>query len=57
MDSSSKPPIIFPKNHKKIIPGKATSSASSKGNVRVIVAPPAVGYLLTCLIYAIRLFQ
>ncbi|VIO87635.1 Uncharacterized protein BM_BM8490 [Brugia malayi] len=39
-DTSSKPPIIFPKGHKKV-PGKATSLGSSKGNVRVIVAPPA----------------
>uniref|UniRef100_A0A0R3S4N9 Ovule protein n=1 Tax=Elaeophora elaphi TaxID=1147741 RepID=A0A0R3S4N9_9BILA len=40
-DSSSKPPIIFPKGNKKTIPGKAASAGSSKGNVRVIVAPPA----------------
>ncbi|KAL3982956.1 hypothetical protein ACH3XW_49225 [Acanthocheilonema viteae] len=40
-DDSSKPPIIFPKNHKKTIAGKAASSGSSKGNARVIVAPPA----------------
>ncbi|KAK6111339.1 hypothetical protein QQG55_43265 [Brugia pahangi] len=39
-DTSSKLPIIFPKSHKKV-PGKATSSGFSKGNVRVIVAPPA----------------
>ncbi|VDM13805.1 unnamed protein product, partial [Wuchereria bancrofti] len=38
--TSSKPPIIFPKGHKKT-PGTANSSGSSKGNVRVIVAPPA----------------
>uniref|UniRef100_A0A915Q381 Uncharacterized protein n=1 Tax=Setaria digitata TaxID=48799 RepID=A0A915Q381_9BILA len=39
-DNFSKPPIIFPKGHKKTTSGKAGSSGSSKGNARVIVAPP-----------------
>ncbi|EFO13715.2 hypothetical protein LOAG_14814 [Loa loa] len=39
--NSSKPPIIFPKGHKKTIPGKTGSSGTSKGNIRVIVVPPA----------------
>ncbi|KAM3725336.1 Disintegrin and metalloproteinase domain-containing protein [Dirofilaria immitis] len=40
-DSFSKPPIIFSKGNKKTVPGKIAPSGSSKGNARVIVAPPA----------------
>ncbi|OZC06860.1 hypothetical protein X798_06165 [Onchocerca flexuosa] len=42
-NNPSKPPIVFSKGSKKTILGKITQAESSKGNVRVIVAPPPVG--------------
>ncbi|VDN01235.1 unnamed protein product [Thelazia callipaeda] len=40
-DKSSKPPIIFSKNQKKVSSGKTTPHSSPKENARVVVAPPA----------------